>query len=225
MNKRSRILAVLGAAVLTLGVTGVALAEELKGAHQGITVSWDEGGNASNDGDIQMLASCDGVTPEEGQVIVHFVQSGQDTAADPTPANNLLDAEFTGADDVNDVGADSVQAGGKNVDWYVLAEVTGDELVIDNATSNVTGGELRISHICAAGVTESTPPSNPPSNPPSFGQSFGGETDAPSEPSTDTFGGNGTSGPADGAWLLVVALGVLLASIVVLTPARAKSRR
>ena len=36
-----------------------------------------------------------------------------------------------------------------------------------------------------------------------------------------------TSGaaPADGAWLLVAALGALLASVVVLTPARAKSRR
>lgn len=42
---------------------------------------------------------------------------------------------------------------------------------------------------------------------------------------TDTIGTAGTSGPADMAWLLVVALGVLLASIVVLSPARAKSRR
>ena len=45
------------------------------------------------------------------------------------------------------------------------------------------------------------------------------------EPTDTEFGTAGTSGPSDGAWLLVVALGVLLGSIVVLAPARAKSRR
>ena len=61
---------------------------------------------------------------------------------------------------------------------------------------------------------------------PSFFQSEEAETDAPSEPDTATIGGSKNIGsPADGAWLLVVALGVLLASIVVLTPARAKAPR
>jgi hypothetical protein len=66
-------------------------------------------------------------------------------------------------------------------------------------------------------------PSSPPSEEPSFEQSFEAETDVPTEPPTSTITG-GTSGPADGAWLLVVALGVFLASVVVLTPARAKNR-
>jgi hypothetical protein len=66
------------------------------------------------------------------------------------------------------------------------------------------------------------PPSAPPTAPPSFGQSQGGVTDAPSEPDTTAIGSGGPSTPADSAWLLVVALGVLLASVVVLTPARAK---
>jgi hypothetical protein len=57
-------------------------------------------------------------------------------------------------------------------------------------------------------------------------QSVEGDTDEPSEPDTATIGGSKDLGsPADGAWLLVVALGVLLASIVVLTPARAKVPR
>jgi hypothetical protein len=60
---------------------------------------------------------------------------------------------------------------------------------------------------------------------PSFEQDQEAVTDAPSEPNTATFGGNDISGPADSAWLLVVALGVLLSSIVVLTPARARTRR
>ena len=57
-------------------------------------------------------------------------------------------------------------------------------------------------------------------------QSVEADTDAPSEPNTATVDGAGNVGtPGDGAWLLVVALGVLLASIVVLTPARAKAPR
>ena len=44
------------------------------------------------------------------------------------------------------------------------------------------------------------------------------------QPATDTLGA-GSSGPTQTAWLLVVALGVILASVVILTPARAKSRR
>lgn len=50
-------------------------------------------------------------------------------------------------------------------------------------------------------------------------------TDVPTEPNTATIGGTGSSGPSDSSWLLVVALGVLLASVVVMTPARAKNRR
>ena len=52
----------------------------------------------------------------------------------------------------------------------------------------------------------------------------GGEADLTDLP-TDTFGETGSSSPSGGAWLLVVALGVLLASVVVLTPARAPGRR
>jgi hypothetical protein len=54
-----------------------------------------------------------------------------------------------------------------------------------------------------------------------FSSETGGETDAPSEPNTATLG-TSTGAPADGAWLLVIALGVLLASIVVMTPAKAR---
>jgi hypothetical protein len=57
-------------------------------------------------------------------------------------------------------------------------------------------------------------------------QSVEGDTDEPSEPDTATIGGSKDLGsPAESAWLLVVALGVLLSSIVVLTPARAKAPR
>jgi hypothetical protein len=51
----------------------------------------------------------------------------------------------------------------------------------------------------------------------------GGATDQPTMAPTNS-ALDGGSGPADGAWLMVVVLGVLLASVVILTPARAKRR-
>jgi hypothetical protein len=106
-----------------------------------------------------------------------------------------------------------------------------------------SGGAAAVSHLIFCTVVfeqseeaETDEPSEPvitdePSEPvitdaPSFEQSVGADTDAPSEPDTAAIGGsNQTGSPADSAWLLVVALGVLLSSIVVLTPARAKNRR
>ena len=93
------------------------------------------------------------------------------------------------------------------------------EVTVVTANSNLDGGELRISHICIGEETEETsPPDTATGARPSAAASR-----ATRAPPTDTFGGNGTSSPADSAWLLVVALGVLLASIVVLTPARARA--
>jgi hypothetical protein len=71
-------------------------------------------------------------------------------------------------------------------------------------------------------VTE-PPVTEPPVPTPTFEQSFEAETDAPTLPPT-TIGDGGTSGPTDSSWLLVVLLGVALATIVVLTPAPARKR-
>ena len=61
-----------------------------------------------------------------------------------------------------------------------------------------------------------------------FDQGQEAVTDPGSQPSlanTATLSGTNTAAPSDTAWLLLVALGVLLASIAGLNPARAKSRR
>jgi hypothetical protein len=70
------------------------------------------------------------------------------------------------------------------------------------------------------------PPSEvPPTEAPSFEQSQAGETDVPTLPNTATIGGNNGSGPSSSAWMLVLALGLLLGSVVVMTPAPSKTRR
>jgi hypothetical protein len=251
-GKRSRLGALIGASVLTLGVVTIALAIELKSEHRGITISWDSEGNAVVEGediDTNKDADCANEDLDPGEVLFHFVQSGTDVVAGAA-GTNLLDVDFTDEPDANDVPEDSIQGNGTNVDWFVSVDASDGEVTLVTANSNVSGGELRISHICTgdAPETETAPPSfeqsqggetdepsepvitDEPSEPvitdePSFEQTQGGQTDEPSEPDTATIGGKDVGSPADSAWLLVVALGVLLASIVVLTPARAKSRR
>ena len=240
MHKRNRILGILGAGVLTLGVVGIALAVELKDAHEGITVGWDENGDpfaedANGDPFPVNPAECQGFGVEEGEIVFHFVQSGEGfTPNDGGAAANLLDVDFEDEADQSGIQADSVHS--NNVDWFASVSPADGEVILVTANSNIDGGELRLSHICVgeAPGEEATPTPVPPTDtpapptdtpPPSFEQSQAADTDAPTEPNTATVGANGTSAPADSAWLLVVALGVLLSSIVVLTPARARTRR
>jgi hypothetical protein len=215
MKTRSKLMALLGAAVLTVGTVGIALAEDLKEGHTGLQIGWDGEGNPqildSEDNDVTEEFLEDECDLEDGMIEIHFVLSP--TEAD---AGNLT-VDFDPDPDYGPQAADGNQ--GSQLDWDV--QHAGPVTLVD-ASTDVDGtnevDNLKVSHICIGDPVEETAP-------PSFEQSFEGDTDAPSEPSTDTLGTNGTSGPADGAWLLVVALGVLLASIVVLTPARAKSRR
>jgi hypothetical protein len=220
MNKRKNILALLGAMVLTVGTVGIALAVDLKAPHQGTEITWDANGDATTnfDGGING-GECEGAELGEGEVQFHFVQS-------PTDSNSAnLTVDFEDEADFGPAPQDGNQ--GSQLDWDVSVTDDGDGSVkVVNATTSADGGELKISHICAGEqTTETEPPAtDEPTEEPSFEATEEGATDAPTEPNTATIGGNGTSGPADGAWLLVVALGVLLASVVVMTPARAKNR-
>ena len=164
--------------------------------------------NLSNGGDP--LSSyeqlCDdfedlGILPGEGEVGIHFIVTSADSQ-DGTISGHI----DPGAVAFGPVGETNHGGGQGAVHFYVVVDGDGDSVVTD-ATTTITGNNLVISHVCVGEP----------------GGGGGGDTD---QPPTDTLPApSGTSGPSDGAWLLVVALGVLLASVVVLTPARAKSRR
>lgn len=206
MNKRSKIAALLGAGLLTLSVASIATADTLR--------SPDFAGKTLGSLTLGTDTDCANQFPDlgAGEVGVFFVLGGADQS------DGTLHAVFSNPADTVDL-ANSNASQGNNLRWAVT--VTGDaDTVIESAstdaTSNAAGDDnLVISHVCF-GAEETTPPSETPSG------GGGGETD---QPPTDSIGSTGQSGPADSAWLLVVALGVLLASIVVLTPARAKGRR
>jgi hypothetical protein len=225
--KRTKLLALLGAAVLTVGTVGMALAIELKEPHQGITITWDEEGNPSaedaNGDPFEINDDEDCVDLEDGQILIHFVQSPTDEDS------GLLDVDFDGAPDVSGLASSGGQ--GSQVDWDVDVTATDDEVVIVTANSDIDGGELKISHICVgdAGETtttttdETTTTTDETTTTTTTTTSFTGGEQELTEPPTDAFGTNGQSNPANSAWLLVVALGALLASLVILSPA--KSRR
>lgn len=59
----------------------------------------------------------------------------------------------------------------------------------------------------------------------SFSQSQQGETDVPTEPNTAAIETGGPSNPSSSVWMLIVALGLLLGSVVILTPAPSKTKR
>ncbi len=244
MGNRNRIWAIVGAGIMTLGIATVAFADTLQVSDQGIVAGWDSGTPFAEDAEGDPLTinpeECADLDVDEGEIVFRFTQSGGGqngvTPNGGGAAGNLLDVNLN----AGDIMIDDVQAGhvaNNNVWWLVSVTPSGDEVVVTSATSNVTGGTLHVADICigAAGQVETQAPSDAPTDAvtqapssgvtqaPSFEQSQEGEVE-PTEPDTSTLGGD-VGGPGDAAWLLVVALGVLLATIVVLTPARAGSRR
>jgi hypothetical protein len=209
--KRSKILALLASLALTVGVVGIAFANDLSvDKPNQVNTSFDD--LISEEGVDEDCTDFD-PAPGEGEVGIHFIltqpegDSGNITVTVDGTTYGPIAGEFHGN---SENGA---------MHFYVIVDGDGDSEVSE-ATTDVDGNNLTISHLCF-GEAEPTPTPDEPTPTPTF--SGGGED--LTEPPTDTFGGNGTSNPADSAWLLVVALGVLLASIVVLTPARAKGRR
>ena len=198
MKMRSKLGALLGAGLLTFGVASIALADTLNGSFVDVKASDLTQGTESD---------CANQFPDlaDGEVGFFFVLGGADQN------DGDLDADFDNPDTDNYHQDSADRNVGNELAWAVTVDGDGDTSVHSaetDATANAQGDDhLVISHVCIGGP----------------GGGGGGDTD---QPPTDTaLGPTGSSGPTDTAWLLVVALGVLLASIVVLTPARAKSRR
>jgi hypothetical protein len=203
MNKRSKLAALLGAGLLTFGVAGVALAStDLLAGQVGVALST-----------IDLGTDCATEFPDlaAGEVGVHF-QLTQSADAD----GDLSAVFSTDTLDLANATASHPNPGAGTFELQWDGVITGDgDTTITSATTSATGNNLTLSHVCFGAAAPTPTP----------GGGGGGESDVPTQPATDSIGSTGNSGPTDTAWLLVVGLGVLLASIVVLTPARAKSRR
>jgi hypothetical protein len=225
-----KLTALLGTGALLFAFAGTAFAAT-GASDQGVTPTLVDGANITLDGngnsDQADCAAADGLeTGDEG---------GEGTTESGVTVTWTYDAEskefgFTAT------GGVVLIAYVKGGDAYNVYDYSPEGVTSDGgmfAPDNASGGPAGLSHavFCTAPGSEPSfeqseeAETDAPSDVPSFEQSEAADTDAPSEPQTDAISGTGNSAPADGAWLLVVALGVLLASIVVLTPARAKGRR
>jgi hypothetical protein len=190
-----------------------------------------------------------GEATSPGGVTVTWTYDGTTKALSFTATGGLVDIAYVkgGSEGYNTYDYTGFAGGGVAWDNNLFAPNTGANLDHPAGLSHAvfcTGPgtpEASPSFEQSQAVSSEAPPSEaPPSEaPPSFEQSQADTTSVPSEapsfeqsqgdvtqcPCDTTPGLANTSHPADGAWLLVVALGVLLASVVVLTPARAKNRR
>lgn len=234
--KKSKLLALLGAAALTFGVVGLALAVPTGDSDQGVTPTsvdnniklYAEGGNDQ--------ADCTNLGTEE-EPEWDGIETGDEAGSDTSPGGvtvtwtyNSETKEFGFTATGGVVTIAYVKGGNSGYNVYDYVGDLGHGVTSDGGMfAPNTGADLDqpagLSHavFCTGEGEDETAP--PETIAPTFTDEGAGDTDIPTQTTTDTLGTDATSGPADGAWLLVVALGVLLASIVVLTPARAKSRR
>jgi hypothetical protein len=164
-------------------------------------------------------------TLSQGYELV-IVKAGSTNQDDPTTLTlfaNAAAGETVWADYNAGNPALGPGEGDKNISHIIFCDptqTTTTTTTTDETTTTTTTDETTTTTTTDVTTTTTTETTD------TFTSDTGGVTDAPpSEPNTATVGTNGTSAPADGAWLLVIALGVLLASIVVLTPAKAGARR
>jgi hypothetical protein len=205
MNTRVKLAALFGAAAMVLAMSSTALADG--------TISWT--GQGVTDGQLNTeKCGTENGAEVDGAYLLWILTSADGVSAIDLNVNGDHYSDFT------------AHGGSIHVvtDFYDLDTISASLGFTGSLGDNA---QLVISHGCPG---EPQPTETP-------GESGGGATETPGEsgagatetpagslPNTATIGGN-TNSPSDSSWLLVAALGVLLASVVVLTPARAKTRR
>jgi hypothetical protein len=228
-----KLAALLAAGVLVIGAVGAASAASVEPVEHEGNITIEGGGN--ND-----QVACDA----DDAVLFGAEEGGTKTTV------NGVEITVTYNTDPADKGFDFEAEGGLVTIVYVKGSSSYNEYNYgspgvasdtDLYAPDNASGPAGTSHVifCTEVVVVTEPPTAPPTETPFQSvedvtdaptetpfQSVEDVTDEPSEPDTATIGTPKNVGsPADGAWLLVVALGVLLASIVVLTPARANAPR
>jgi hypothetical protein len=215
--KRNKILALIGAGVLSMGVVGVALAEELQENQAGQTIGAILEGQQVCD-DFDEL----GIEIGDGEIGLHFILT------QPSGDSATIDVE-TSTGSASDVPNTPKGAGA--LLFYVV--VTGDmDSVLVSAETSIDGGNLVLSHACAGEETTTTTTTEFTSSEQSTTDTETTTTNFTSseqsttntQPQTDTIGATGSGQQSSGLWMLLAALGVLAGSVIVLAPSKAKSK-
>jgi len=201
MNKRSRLAALMGAGVLTFAAVGAVLAAPTY--HITVTKTADPTSVPAGGGDVTFTVH---VAADQGTAFFQGVN-----------VSDSLVGCTLGAPTGDD--GDGKLEDGETWNYSCTVHVTPGttNTATVNACHDGSSGQCNNSNHNASGsgeVTVTLSNGNPGTSPGASGQ-----------PSTDTLVPTGESGPANAAWLIIAALGVLLGSIVVLSPARIGRRR
>jgi len=203
MKLRSRFAALVGAGLLTFGVASVALADPPEYA-------------------IEVTKTADpAAVPPEGWDVTFTVwvhNTGTGHFNDVDVSDDMVDCTLAGpfGDQDNGAGAGKLEADETWTYTCTVADVVPDTTNTASVGACHNGGDCGNpeNHAVSAEASVTVPEGEAPV-----------VTPVASEPGTDTAFASGTSRPADPAWLLLAALGALLGSMVVLSPARVKNRR
>jgi len=211
MNKRSRLAALLGAGVLMLAMVGAAsaAASPVLGITKGVDHS-----TLSGPGTVTYTIVVTATTGTFHQVVV------TDANCD---SNTLAWTSGTGQSTVGPSGNGSAGFLHETDSWtYTCTRALSAPGTYHNTASadGCTDGSVQ-------GCNQGSHASSGSSNDATTTVTAGGNSSpgASGQPSTDTLVPTGESGPANAAWLIIAALGVLLGSLVVLSPARIGRRR
>jgi len=200
MNKRSRLAALLGVGLLTFAMVGAAAAAPLYSIT--VTKTADPASVPAGGADVTFTVH---VSPDAGSGFFQGVNV-TDSLVGCTlgaPTGDDGDGKLEDGETWNYSCTVHVTPGTTNT-ATVNACHDGSNSQCNNGNHNA-GGEASVT-VTLSGGGNSSP-------------------GASGQPSTDTLVPTGESGPANAAWLIIAALGVLLGSLVVLSPARIGRRR
>lgn len=213
MNKRSRLAALVGAGILTFAMVGAAAAVK---PTYGITVTKtaDPPNVPAGGGDVTFTVS----VANSGSSALHTVDVS-DTLGGCTLGAPTGDTNSDGNLDTTETWAYTCLVTGVTPQTSNTATVNAchDNSDCNNQSHDATGTDEVIVGLCESDcspVVTTGPGTTPGTSPGVSGQ-----------PTTDTLAPSGESGPSNAAWLIIAALGVLLGSLVVLSPARIGRRR
>jgi hypothetical protein len=220
MNTPRKLAALVGASALVLAMAGTAAAvTDYATVSDHVAFSsdanapefWGDNCSKLDEGQGDLGAAVDSyvLTADYGKVIV---KAGSGPNAN-TVFNNPTAGQTVWADtNGNNTFDPGGQDGDKTISHIIFCDVASSS---SSSSSSSTSFSESVSD---------TTDSQSSSSSTSFSQSVSDTTDV-TQPPTDTIGSTGSGQQSSATWLLIAALGVLLGSVVVLAPARSKTRQ
>ena len=225
MNAWKKLAGVLAAGALMLAVAGPAAATVDYATVSGHDVSTSDNNKASFWGSDCVdlgIGGQDSYVLEASYAKV-IVKAGSSAGDDPnslTIFDNPTAGQTVWADSN---GNNTYDVGGPGGDHQISHIIACGE-VITTTTTTTTNPTTTTTTTTSATTTTATTTSATTTTT-SFSQTVSATTDKKTLPNTAMAEVGGPSSPSSNVWLLIVALGLVLGSVVILTPAKAKAKR